>query len=485
MNLVGVLGLRTYRKISSLYCVWRSMCRHSDMGGDEFDAVTDFLKKMWQNGECDSGSECGGAKNEQRSCGEEREYSRRRYLQNARADAERVVEVLLEDGPGFDSRQVLNEMDVSVTGLLVREVLLGILKLKDRVNKTRCAKLGYKFFVWCGGRGNYQHTADGYHMMMKIFAECEELKAMWRMVDEMTEKGLSLSARTLNIVICSCGEAGLAKRVVERFIKSQSFNFRPFKNSFNAILHSLLTIQHYGLIEWVHEQMLLEGHSPDVLTYNIILCAKYKLGKMDQFHRLLDEMSRNGYSPDLHTYNILLHVLGKGNKPLAALNLLNHMKEVGLQPTVIHFTTLIDGLSRAGNLEACKYFFDEITKSGHTLDVVCYTVMITCYVSALEMQKAQALFNEMFNKGLLPNVYTYNTMIRGLCMVKNFDEAISMLKEMKYRDCNPNFDVYNTVVRNLQNAGHFSKAHDVIRFMESEGKYPHLADRFRRRRERT
>uniref|UniRef100_A0A7N0U5X2 Pentatricopeptide repeat-containing protein n=1 Tax=Kalanchoe fedtschenkoi TaxID=63787 RepID=A0A7N0U5X2_KALFE len=479
MNFVGVLGFRANRKISSFYCIWRSMCTNMEMSDDT-------LKKMWQNAEFDS-SESGDIVNERRSFEEECVYPRSKFFQCARVDAGRVLDVLLEDGPGIDSRAVLNEMNVSINGFLVREVLLGILKLKDHINKTRCAKLGYKFFVWSGARGKYQHTADAYHMIMKIFAECEELKAMWRMVDEMTEKGLSLSARTFNIVICTCGEAGLAKKVVERFIRSQTFNFRPFKNSVNAILHSLLAIQQYGLIEWVHEQMLLEGHLPDVLTYNITMCAKYRLGKMDQFHRLLDEMGRNGYSPDLHTYNILLHVLGKGNKPLAALNLLNHMKEVGMQPTVLHFTTLIDGLSRAGNLEACKYFFDEITKSGHALDVVCYTVMITCYVSAFEIKQAQALFNEMFSKGLLPNVYTYNTMIRGLCMVKKFDEAISMLKEMKSRDCTPNFDVYNTVVRNLQNAGHFSKAHDVIKLMESERQYPHLADKFRhvRRWERT
>lgn len=480
MNFVGILGLRTKRKISAVYCVWKCMRLCRNMCSNEFREVEE---KMWHNVELD----VRVGESEQISNGEEILSPRRRYFQKARSDAGKVLEVLLEDGPGFDSREVLNVLDVSITGPFVREVLLGILKLKECMNKTRRAKLGYKFFVWSGSQGSYKHTANGYHMMMKIFAECEELKAMWRMVDEMTEKGISISALTFNIVICTCGEAGLAKVVVERFIKSQSFNFRPFKNSFNAILQVLHTNQQYGLIEWVHEQLLIEGHSPDVLTYNITMYAKYRLGKMDQFHRLLDEMSRNGHSPDLHTYNILLRVLGKGNKPLAALNLLNHMKEVGVQPSVLHFTTLIDGLSRAGNLDACKYFFDEITKSGHTLDVVCYTVMISCYVSSFEIQQARVLFNEMFTRGLLPNVYTYHTMIRGFCMVKKFDEAVSMLTEMNSRDCTPNFDVYNTVIRNLRNAGHFSKAEDVIKLMKSRGKYPHLADKFLhyRRRERT
>ena len=83
---------------------------------------------------------------------------------------------------------------------------------------------------------------------------------------------------------------------------AKTFNCRPFRNSFNAILHSLLSLKQYHLIEWVYQKLIVEGHSPDVLTYNIFLRAKYMLGKLDQFHRLLDEMGRNGLAPDLHTF---------------------------------------------------------------------------------------------------------------------------------------------------------------------------------------
>ncbi|RVW27671.1 Pentatricopeptide repeat-containing protein [Vitis vinifera] len=232
----------------------------------------------------------------------------------------------------------------------------------------------------------------------KIFAESDEFKAMWRLVDEMIEQGFPVTARTFQILICTCGEAGLARRAVER------------------------------------------------------------LGKLDQFHRLLEEL---------------------GNKPLAALDLLNHMKEVGFDPSVLHFTTLIDGLSRAGNLDACKYFFDEMIKLGCMPDVVCYTVMITGYIVAGELEMAQGLFEEMTVKGQLPNVFTYNSMIRGLCMAEKFEEARSMLKEMESRGCNPNFLVYNTLVGNLRNAGKLKEAHEVIRHMVDKGQYVHLLSKFK------
>ncbi|KAL5980159.1 hypothetical protein ACLOJK_036626 [Asimina triloba] len=404
---------------------------------------------------------------------------RQRFWEHLRFEADKVFDILLQDGPGFDARLALDKMELQVSTRLVREVLVRISKLTKHTDRSRCAKLGYKFFAWSGQQPNYRHTSSIYNMVLKIFADCEEFKAMWRLVDEMTENGFPTTARTLNILICTCGEAGMARVVVERFIQHKTFNYRPFKHSFNAILHSLLTINQYKLIEWVYQKMLLDGHSPDTLTYNVLLWAKYRLGKLDQFHRLLDEMGRNGFAPDLHTYNILLHVLGKGDKPLAALNLLKYMEEVGCPPSVIHFTALIDGLSRGGNLDAGKYFFDEMIKRGCTPDVVSYTVMITGYVVAGELGKAQDIFEDMFAMGQLPNVYTFNSMIRGLCAAEKFHEARSVLVDMESKGCSPNFSVYSTLVGKLRNAGKFSEADEIISYMVEKGQYIHLLSKFK------
>ncbi|EPS57950.1 hypothetical protein M569_16866, partial [Genlisea aurea] len=388
--------------------------------------------------------------------------------------AQKILQVLHQDGPGIDMKLLLSELDVNVSGLVVREVLLGILKMITYANKNRCAKLGYKFFVWSSEQQGFKHTLDAYHTMMSVFAECGELKAMWRLLDEMVEKGYPTTARTFHIVICTCGAAGIARKVVERFIKSKNFKYRPYRSSYNAILRSLVIQNSYKLIEWVYRRMLRDGHSPDVLTYNIVMCAKFRLGKLDEFHGVVDEMSRNGLSPDLHTYGLLLHVLGKVDKPAAALKLLEHMEEAGTPPSILHFTTLIDGLSRAGNLEAGEYFFNEMIRRGGVPDVVCYTVMVAGYVVAGEVDKAREIFDEMIRNGQVPNAYTYNSMIRGLCMARKFAEAQSLLTEMESKGCNPNFMAYTTLVGYLRGAGELAQAHDVIRQLVEKGKHSHL-----------
>ncbi|KAF5731157.1 hypothetical protein HS088_TW19G00762 [Tripterygium wilfordii] len=481
MNYISRFGTKTIHKVSRAFFISRNLCDYSfdgDKSDGGFGFVEEPLKKTWRNRDY---IELGENPDtwEYEDPAEQSFSLRRSFMDHERSEATRVLDILKRDGLGFDAKSELNKLQITVSGLLVRHVLVGILRSINHENKTRCVKLGYKFFVWSGQQENYRHTANAYHLILKIFSKCEEFKAMWRLVDEMIESGFPTTARTFNILICACGEAGLARNVVETFVKSKTFNYRPFKHSYNAILHSLLMINQYRLIEWVYQHMLVDGHSPDILTYNVVMFANYRLGKLDQFYKLLDEMDRNGFPPDFHTYNMLLHVLGKGDKPLAALNLLNYMKEVGLCPNVLHFTTLIDGLSRAGNLDASKHFFDEMIRNGCMPDVVCYTVMITGYIVAGELENAQVMFDEMISKGQLPNVFTYNSMIRGFCMAGKFEEACSMLKEMESRGCNPNFLVYNTLVSNLQNAGKLSEAHEIIRDMGEKGQYVHLLSKMK------
>ncbi|XP_039132439.1 LOW QUALITY PROTEIN: pentatricopeptide repeat-containing protein At1g55630-like [Dioscorea cayenensis subsp. rotundata] len=403
--------------------------------------------------------------------------SRRR--QSLLSDADQIISILKQDGLGFEARTALNDLHPNLTAALVHLVLRRIHSSMTTANKSRSAKLAFKFFAWASDQPHYSHPTHIYNLTMKIFSDADELKNMFKLLNEMTIRGLPITAHTLQIIICSCGQAGLARNVVERFIRSNNFNFRPFKSSFNAILHSLLTIDQFRLIEWVHQQMLAADHSPDTLTYNILMFAKLKLGKPTEFYNLITEMAHRGIPPDLHTYNLILHVLGKGDNPAGATKLLNNMEADGCRPSVLHFTNLIDGLSRAGNLRACEHFFDEMKKNHCEPDVVCYTVMINGYLVAGEFGKAQELFDEMLVRGHLPNVFTYNSMIRGLCVAEKFDEACAMLKEMDARGCTPNFSVYSTLVGRLRRAGRVAQARAVIGYMVDKGHYLHLVSKFK------
>lgn len=404
--------------------------------------------------------------------------ARRCFLQMTMIEVEKVLEVLKLYLPGFDLNLALDGLQITVSHRLVKEVLFEILKNVNDATKERCSSLARKFFVWSSAaaarvenRGeDYVHSTKSYHLMLKILSECEEGQKVKRLIDEMIEKEVVITPQTINILICTCGDDSGVRKQVKRIINSKTFNYKPYQNPYNAILHCLVVLRQDELIEWVYEQMSTKGIPGDTFTYNVVMWASYRLGKLCEFNSLLYGMVEKGYSPDLHTCNIILHVFGKSGNVKAARNFLEGMKRDGFCPNLLHFTALIDGLSKAGKLDDCEHFFDQMKEDGFTPDVVCYTVMITGYVVAGRLEKAQEMFDEMINGGQLPNVFTYNAMIRGFCMARKFKEAIAMLREMEYRGCNPNSHVYSTLVSNLRNAGKFSEAVNILNEMEAKGK---------------
>lgn len=116
--------------------------------------------------------------------------SRRRFFGDVRLEADRIFRILLQDGPGFSTRHALDEMRPKVSIELVREVLFRIVVSVDSVNRERYPKLAYKFFIWAGQQEGYQHSTSMYNLVMKVFTECGEVMAMWRLFEEMVDKRL-------------------------------------------------------------------------------------------------------------------------------------------------------------------------------------------------------------------------------------------------------------------------------------------------------
>ncbi|XP_026421682.1 pentatricopeptide repeat-containing protein At3g60050-like [Papaver somniferum] len=490
MSSMVLFGRRISLRFSDYRCISRFICDDSSFRNNGYkDGVfrdEEFNKKNSVFGFDSDGNDIveeillgvPPSSNEDEETDGEYFLSKRRLLPDYVSDTDRVFKILQQDGIGFNTILELNNLGLNVSNNLVREVLLRILKSVNHTNKLRCARLAYKFFRWSAQQENYRHTTNAYHLAMKIFADCQVLNVMKKVYYEMTENNYQITARTFNILISACGEVRSARSTIESFIKSENFHHRPFKHSFNAILHSLLVMNQYQLIEWVYKEKR-NGFPPDILTYNILLCTKYRLENFDQFYALLEEMGRNGFVPDLHTYNILLHVCAKANKPVSVLQQLNDMRNAGCDPSVLHFTSIIDGFGRAGNLFACEHFLEEMVKTGCLPDVVCYTVLIRVYIEAGDLEKAQDKFDEMFVKGQLPNVFTYSTMIRGLCIAEKFDKAHTMLQEMESRGCNPNFVVYSTLVYHMRKAGRLTEADEIIRQMVEKGRYTHHLSEFK------
>ncbi|GAB4858246.1 hypothetical protein Ancab_009643 [Ancistrocladus abbreviatus] len=384
MNSVTHFGQRIIRRISCWYCPVQRFCDCSVYNDGISSGLKSFEDLLKESSDFDPAVDVSYGFND-----DEHGFSgvspRRRFFEDTRRDADRIFEVLRQ--VDLNVKSVMDELNIRVSGLVVREVLLKILRSINYQNRSRCARLAYNFFMWSGQRIKYKHTLNSFHLVMKIFGDCGEFKAMWKLFNEMIEHGYHVTARTLNILICSLGKAGLERPVVERLIKSKTFNFRQHKHCYNAILHSLLAIKQYKLIEWVYQQMLAEPEhfSPDILTYNILIWTKYRLGKTTESQKLLDEMTDNGYT-----------VASELEK---AQQLFKEMIVKGQLPNVFTYNSMICGLCLAGKFaEACS-MLNEMEYRGCTPNFLVYSTLVNHLQKAHKLSEAHEVIRDMLEKG--------------------------------------------------------------------------------------
>ncbi|KAL8508409.1 hypothetical protein ACS0TY_018863 [Phlomoides rotata] len=328
----------------------RNLCSDRDDVENGFGRIEDFLNESWKSSNNDPNVEEKSW--EGNFCG------RKGFVDEVKSDAARILEVLHQDCPGFDAKPVLSDLGVRVSGLLVREVLFGILKIISYSNKNRCAKLGFKFFVWSSEQEDYRHTTNAYHMMMEIFAECEEFKAMWRLFDDMIEKGYLTTARTFNILICTCGEAGIARKVVERFIKSKTVLH------FTTLIDGLSRAGNLEACQYFFDEMVKQGCVPDVVSYTVMITGYVVAGQVDKAREIFSEMINRGQLPNVFTYNSMIRGLCMDRKFDEALLMLKEMESRGCNPNFLVYTTIVGYLRNAGKLYQAHEVIKQMVEKG-------------------------------------------------------------------------------------------------------------------------
>ncbi|MFS8001111.1 putative tetratricopeptide-like helical domain superfamily [Helianthus anomalus] len=138
------------------------------------------------------------------------------------------------------------------------------------------------------------------------------------------------------------------------------------------------------------------GVSPGVKSFNLILKAHVKAGRVDQAQELVTEMESKGdVKPDIGSYNILLGGYLDSGKKSAFDTVVKRISENGLEPNLI-----------------------------------TYNHRILRYCKNKECARARKLLDEMISKGVEPDSSSYNAIIFGFCKVGDLESARKVLEKM-------------------------------------------------------
>lgn len=215
-------------------------------------------------------------------------------------------------------------------------------------------------------------------------------------VKRLKRSNVPLTTKFYNIVMCALIQSGDAATAVDLFSDIETPNIECYTTLAKAYSTLRKPDNAIALLPTIRSRRL----RPNIHTYNAIISACVRGGKLAKARRLFTDMLVDGVSPNAVSWNIIInwHVQqNKGPKRLGgALEAFADMKASGIKPNVVTFTTIMKAYAKSGMLNKAEEVFSEIKRvmPGH-LDSGVYNTLIQAYSEKLEWRRCVELLDEM------------------------------------------------------------------------------------------
>lgn len=190
--------------------------------------------------------------------------------------------------------------------------------------------------------------------------------------------------------------------------------------------------------------------------------------KLDQAHRVLDEMIDAGYMPNNATFCALIDACARSADIEAAEEALRRMQKMVLPATAPIFTGIIQAYRNAGvpPEQWAHEMLARMRRAGVTEDAPTHTAIISAFVKARQPDRAWAVYDSMRAVGVRADAVTYTAMMMACCHGDQLEQAQGMFDDMKRMRVEPTLATYNAFInvcaarcRSLVELAKFNKEH--------------------------
>ncbi|KAI7887446.1 hypothetical protein K492DRAFT_202610 [Lichtheimia hyalospora FSU 10163] len=180
--------------------------------------------------------------------------------------------------------------------------------------------------------------------------------------------------------------------------------------------------------------------SPDVVTFNVLLTAYGRMGRLKDVEGVFRDMEKHGITPNDRTINIALDIYGKVKGDVGDLE------------------------RRLSNVLAS-------VESGSSPDIITYATTIRNAVLKRDMAAAERTLKAMVGKGILPNEYVYAHLVLGYVETGEIEKAHTVIQLMHKapNDLQPTAHLYGPLIQAYAQTHEYKKAYQVLSEMMDQG----------------
>jgi pentatricopeptide repeat protein len=240
---------------------------------------------------------------------------------------------------------------------------------------------------------------------------------------------------TINSVIyCSVLKGFTREKKIDRawetYEEMKSMGVELSVITYNTLMDACARCGRMESLPRILEDMRSYRIKPNLITYSTMLKGHCQNGDVQTAFAILEEMKKDSkMKPDEIMYNSLLDGCAQSNLFDEGMRLLEEMQNEGVQPSNFTLSILVKLMNRARKLEQAFSIVDSITKKyNFRPNVHVYTNLIQACVANQQLSRGMGLLEQMVQERVVPESRTYAILVRA-CMFKNLvDQAVGLMK---------------------------------------------------------
>jgi len=239
---------------------------------------------------------------------------------------------------------------------------------------------------------------------------------------------------------------------------------------YNALLDACVECKDTDAAEQIMKEAVSNGKA-DVVTYNTLVKAHVRAGKLQRAHSTMEVMRREGMPPNRITFNELLDA-AMGDRPEGAWSVVEQMQACGLKPNHITCSILLKSVqpgAKSVNIERTMAVVDDMEDEMD--DVLLSSVVEACIrVGRADLLMPRLRKQRSSQRVQIRNAHTYGSIIRAYGFVKDLEGVWDTWREMRMRRITPTSVTLGCMVEGLVSNGDPDSGYDLIQEIQADTK---------------
>merc|ERR1719321_768081 len=304
-------------------------------------------------------------------------------------------------------------------------------------------------------------TAPTYGSMIKAYGRAKDIEHVRSLWAEMVKREVKPTAITLGCMVDALVCNGFPD---EAYTLVRTL---PERDLLNTVIYSTL-LKGFGQarqperVQEVWEEMKAEGIASNTVTYNTMIDANARSGRMDKAEALFREM----YAPDIITYSTLVKgycSYGDIDKGFAVLK---EMTTAGKhEPDEILYNSLLDGCAKQHRVDEALALVEDMHKNHVRPSNFTLSILVKLLGRSRRLNQAFTTVEETCKRfDLQANIHVYTCLIYACFQNRQMARALKLHDSMiTEAGVEPDARTYAVLVRGCVGVGSLEKAADAVR----------------------